>query len=79
MIDVFLSVFGYPFPTRIKMTPLMQKLSDELKSVLASITEEEVVKLITGRQVDLAEELKYIRKIHGLLKELHELLQRVGA
>ena len=59
------------------LTEGVETLANELKNSLENLSESDIVQLIKGRQVELAEELKYIRKIHGLLHELNRMLNQV--
>lgn len=59
------------------LTEGVDTLANELQNSLDNLSENDIVELIKGRQVELAEELKYIRKIHGLLHELNRMLNQV--
>jgi optic atrophy protein 1 len=59
------------------LTEGVDRLANELQNSLDNLSENDIVELIKGRQVELAEELKYIRKIHGLLQELNRMLNQV--
>ena len=79
-VNVSLYIFSFLLQSeKILMLILyLQVLADSVKQTISNMSDDEIHAYLTGRQVELAEELKFVRRIHKLLKELHEMLVRVG-
>ena len=79
-VNVSIYIFSFVFQSEkiLILILYLQVLADSVKQTISNMSDDEIHAYLTGRQVELAEELKFVRRIHKLLKELNEMLVRVG-